>query len=106
MLDTDACIALIKNRPESMRNRLVNLSTEEVGVSAIVTAELWFGVQHSQRRRQNEAALKDFLSYATVLDWIVWKNSFRAPEARPSNWRNGSAHRRARGFFGCSARDK
>ena len=69
MLDTDACIALIKNRPEAMRNRLARLSPEEVGISGIVAAELWFGVVHSQKKRQNEAALKDFLDYATLLDW-------------------------------------
>lgn len=69
MLDTDACIALIKNRPDGMRHRLSRLLSEEVGVSAIVAAELWFGVQHSQKKKQNEAALKDFLSYATLLEW-------------------------------------
>ena len=69
LLDTDACIALIKNRPEAMRSRLSRLSTEEVGISGIVAAELWFGVAHSQKKRQNEAALKDFLEYAILLDW-------------------------------------
>ncbi len=70
MLDTDACIALIKNRPETMRSRLSRLSPEEVGISSIVAAELWFGVEHSsQKKKQNEAALKDFLDYAALLDW-------------------------------------
>ena len=69
MLDTDACIALIKNRPEAMRSMLSRLSMEEVGISGIVAAELWFGVAHSQKKKQNEAALKDFLDYATLLDW-------------------------------------
>ena len=69
MLDTDACIALIKNRPETMRVRLSGLLPEEVGVSAMVAAELWFGVAHSQKKKQNQAALKDFLEVATLLDW-------------------------------------
>jgi len=69
MLDTDTCIALIKNRPETMRARLSSLSPEEVGVSAIVVAELWFGVAHSQKKKQNKTALLDFLDYATLLDW-------------------------------------
>ena len=69
MLDTDACIALIKHRPEGIRSRLFRLSPEKVGVSGIVAAELWFGVAHSQKKRQNEGALKDFLNYATLLDW-------------------------------------
>lgn len=69
MLDTDACITLIKNRPEPMRMRLSRLSPDEVGISSIVTAELWFGVAFSQKKKQNEAALKDFLDYVTILDW-------------------------------------
>jgi tRNA(fMet)-specific endonuclease VapC len=69
MLDTDVCIAVIKNRLETMRKRLTRLSPEEVGISGIVAAELWFGVAHSQKQKQNEAALKDFLDYATLLDW-------------------------------------
>ena len=69
MLDTDACIALIKNRPVSMRNRLSLLTPEEVGISSIVAAELWFGVANSQKKNKNESALKDFLEIVTLLDW-------------------------------------
>jgi tRNA(fMet)-specific endonuclease VapC len=69
MLDTDVCIALIKNRPETIRKRLFRLSPDEVGISSIVTAELWFGVALSQKKKQNQAALKDFLDYATILNW-------------------------------------
>jgi tRNA(fMet)-specific endonuclease VapC len=69
MLDTDACIALIKNRPVSMRNRLSLLTPEEVGISSIVAAELWFGVANSQKKKKNESALKDFLEVVTLLDW-------------------------------------
>lgn len=69
MLDTDACIALIKNRPVSMRNRLSLLTPEEVGISGMVAAELWFGVADSQKKKKNESALKDFLEFVTLLDW-------------------------------------
>lgn len=69
MLDTDICIALIKNRPETMLHRLKGLSVEEVGISGIVAAGLWFGVAHSRKKRQNQSALKDFLAYVTLLNW-------------------------------------
>ena len=69
MLDTDVCIALIKNRPVSMQNRLSLLIPEEVGISSMVAAELWFGVANSQKKKKNEAALKDFLEFVTLLDW-------------------------------------
>ena len=68
MLDTDACIALIKDRPASMRSRLFLLTPEEVGISGIVAAELWFGVANSQKKKKNQAALKDFLEFITLLD--------------------------------------
>jgi len=69
MLDTDVCIALIKNRPVSMQSRLSLLIPEEVGISSMVVAELWFGVANSQKKKKNEAALKDFLEFVTLLDW-------------------------------------
>ncbi len=69
MFDTDTCIATIKDRPESIRRRLVELLEGEVGISSIVAAELWYGVSLSQRQKQNKAALKDFMEYVRILDW-------------------------------------
>ena len=89
MLDTDACIALIKDRPDSMRRRLSGLTPEEVGVSAVVAAELWFGVQHSQKKRQNQAALKDFFACATLSDW-PWQASERYGKIRTTLQQRGT----------------
>ncbi|HLA05370.1 MAG TPA: type II toxin-antitoxin system VapC family toxin [Syntrophales bacterium] len=69
MLDTNTCIAIIKRRPDTIQTRLIALAVEEVGISGIVVAELWYGVAFSQKKKQNETALKDFLDYVTVLDW-------------------------------------
>ena len=69
LLDTNVCIAVIKSRPERMRIRLSALSIGQVGISSIVAAELWYGVALSQKKRQNEAALRDFLDYVTILNW-------------------------------------
>jgi tRNA(fMet)-specific endonuclease VapC len=69
MLDTDTCIALIKDRPSSIGSRLTLLAPEEVGISSIVSAELWFGVANSQKKKKNESALKDFLEFVSLLDW-------------------------------------
>ncbi len=69
MLDTDCCIALIKDRPEPMRVRLSRLSKADVAISSIVAAELWYGVALSQKKRKNEAALRDFMEHVTVLNW-------------------------------------
>jgi len=69
MLDTNTCIVIIKRRPDTIKTRLTALAVEEVGISGIVAAELWYGVAFSQKKKQNETALKDFLDYVTELDW-------------------------------------
>ena len=69
MLDTNTCIHLIKHRPASIQRKLFPLPVGEVAISSMVSAELWYGVAYSQKRKENEAALKDFLQYVDILDW-------------------------------------
>jgi tRNA(fMet)-specific endonuclease VapC len=69
MLDTDTCISLLKARPEKLSKRISHLPVGEVGISSIVAAELWYGVAQSEKKKQNEAALRDFLDFVNVLDW-------------------------------------
>jgi len=45
------------------------LPVEDVGISSIVAAELWYGVALSDKKKQNDAALLDFLDFVKVLDW-------------------------------------
>jgi tRNA(fMet)-specific endonuclease VapC len=69
MLDTNTCIGLIKQRPEKISARLLGLDVEDVAISSIVAAELWYGVGLSEKKKQNEAALRDFLDFVKTLDW-------------------------------------
>jgi len=69
MLDTDTCIGLIKARPDKISRRLSRLPVEDVGISSVVAAELWYGVALSEKKKLNEAALRDFLDFVNVLDW-------------------------------------
>jgi tRNA(fMet)-specific endonuclease VapC len=69
LLDTNTCISLIKERPERISAKLSALDVEDVATSSIVVAELWYGVALSQKKKQNEAALSDFLNIIMVLDW-------------------------------------
>jgi len=69
MLDTDTCIFVMKDHPPQVRQRLRRVAVGEVAISAIVLAELRFGVQKSRRPEQNAVALGDFLHYCLVLDW-------------------------------------
>jgi tRNA(fMet)-specific endonuclease VapC len=69
MLDTNVCISLIKHRQIGVRSRLEQFVPDEIGISGIVVAELWFGVANSQKKKQNRDALTDFLDYIVLLDW-------------------------------------
>jgi len=69
MLDTNTCIYVMKHHPPQVQLRLRRIAIREVGISAIVLAELRFGVEKSRRRDENTAALSDFLAYCLVLDW-------------------------------------
>ena len=64
LLDTNAVIAILNNRPPAVRDRLrVALSTETaIGISSVVVYELWYGVARSQRRSENAERLRVFLS--------------------------------------------
>jgi tRNA(fMet)-specific endonuclease VapC len=64
LLDTNAVIALLKDEPAVFRKRLRRVIAKgaEVGVSSIVLYELWRGVAHSGRRRENAERLRVFLA--------------------------------------------
>ncbi len=69
MLDTNACIGVINDRPASLRARLLQADLAEVAISQIVHYELAFGVCHSSQPERNGANLAHFLKYVQVLDW-------------------------------------
>lgn len=64
LLDTNAVIAVLKNKPAAVRERLRRASTESVSVavSSVVLYELWYSVARSERRRENTERLRTFLS--------------------------------------------
>ena len=64
LLDTNAVIALVNNRPLTVRERLQQIPAEAfpVTTSTIVLFELWYGVARSQRRAQNTERLRGFLA--------------------------------------------
>ena len=64
LLDTNAVTALLKNQPGSVRDRLRRAISGggSIAVSTVVLYELWYGVARSERRRDNAARLRIFLS--------------------------------------------
>ncbi len=69
MLDTNICIYVMKRRPPEVHERLRGIPVGEVGMSAVVLAELRHGIAKSSQRERSEAALRDFLAFVQVLDW-------------------------------------
>ena len=63
LLDTNAVIALLTNRPPGVRDRLrQEVATVTIATSSIVLFELWYGVARSQHRAQNAERLRTFLA--------------------------------------------
>lgn len=57
MLDTNMCIYLMKNQPESVARRFADCYYGDVVISAITLAELQYGVECSSEKKQNHNAL-------------------------------------------------
>jgi tRNA(fMet)-specific endonuclease VapC len=64
LLDTNACIALINDRPPTVRARLEKAKTTgaRILVSSIAVFDLWYGVGKSTRHDFNRKRLEAFLS--------------------------------------------
>jgi tRNA(fMet)-specific endonuclease VapC len=64
LLDTNIVIALLRNRPARVRERLRRAVSEvaTIIVSSVVLFELWYGVARSGRREENAQRLRAFLS--------------------------------------------
>lgn len=63
-LDTNACIALIKGKPDSVRGRFNKAfsSGAEFFVPTIVAFELWYGVFRSDREQSNAVTVSSFFA--------------------------------------------
>jgi tRNA(fMet)-specific endonuclease VapC len=64
LLDTNAVIGLLTNRPPTVRARLRQISPTAlpVAISSIVLFELWYGVARSRHRADNTERLRGFMS--------------------------------------------
>ena len=69
MLDTDMCSYIIRQHPESVRQRFQTLAMDQLCVSVVTYAELMYGVERSSSRRVNRPIVEDFVRHLDVLDW-------------------------------------
>ena len=61
MLDTNICIAIIRQKPPQVLKRFTAYKVGEIGISWVTLAELEFGVAKSQHLEKNQAALDEFV---------------------------------------------
>ncbi len=61
MLDTNICIYLIKKKPITVIHRLEKTNPSDVCISSITLSELEYGVEKSEKKDQNRAALLEFI---------------------------------------------
>ena len=71
MLDTNICIYIIKNKPDSVIEELKRHDPEEICISSITYAELVHGVEKSKSVDKNRLALTLLLSNIEVLDFDI-----------------------------------
>ena len=88
MLDTNICIDVMKRKPATVAERLRGVAVGEVTISAVVLAELEYGIAKSRQRSRSAAALDDFLPFVVVLDW---------PEAAAADYAEIRAELESRG---------
>lgn len=69
LLDTDIVIYWLTDRYSHLRQKMALMPPEQLHISAITVAELYFGAYNSARPRENCALLAELLPELTVLDF-------------------------------------
>ena len=67
LLDTNMLIFAARDRPREVRRRLQQVSPDDVAVSSIAIAELWYGAEKSEDPPKKREAWRKFLEPYTVL---------------------------------------
>jgi tRNA(fMet)-specific endonuclease VapC len=91
LLDTNACIALNKGEPASVRARFEKAiqAGAQVWVSTIVLYELWYGVAKSGRPKENAEDLATFLGGSVRVQGFEEQDAREAGEVRAALERIG-----------------
>lgn len=61
LLDTNICVYIIRGRQRSVVERFYQHTLSELLISSVTTAELYFGIEKSNRRERNLEVLETFL---------------------------------------------
>ena len=67
LLDTNICLYIINKRPSSILDVIRLKKADEISISAITIAELYYGAERSRYPHQNRTAILEFLIPFTIL---------------------------------------
>ena len=67
LLDTNACIEMIRGRSQRVITRLKQCAPGSVGISSITLGELYYGVERSSNPQRNLLALTQFCAPIEIL---------------------------------------
>ena len=76
MLDTNICIYIIQQKPQSVLARFQDFQVGDIGLSTIALAELQYGVMKSARPRQNREGLKLFIAPLDVASFDIASEAY------------------------------
>jgi len=77
LLDTNICIYIIKQKPQSVLNKFNSIEPGEVAISMITVSELYYGARKSANKEKNFLALNKFILPFNILDFdIAAANSY------------------------------
>ena len=68
LLDTNTCVYALKRAPRVLE-RMRALTPDDVAVSSVTLAELWFGARKSGRPEKTRASVDAFLLPLAILDF-------------------------------------
>ena len=69
LLDTNICIYIINKRPSSILDVIRLKKINEISISSITIAELYYGAEKSQYPDQNRAAILEFIIPLKILNF-------------------------------------
>ncbi|MGD8836354.1 MAG: type II toxin-antitoxin system VapC family toxin [Desulfobacteraceae bacterium] len=69
LIDTNICIYIMNNRPADVIQKFKKVNLGEIGVSTITISELQYGVAKSQRRKNNQIRLNEFIAPLEILPY-------------------------------------
>ncbi len=77
LLDTNICIYIIKQKPQSVLNKFNSIEPGEVAISMITVSELYYGARKSANKEKNFLALNKFILPFNILDFdLAAANSY------------------------------